>query len=50
MDRGLILQGYAGVGPLNVVIDGEGDGEFLLDTLVIVNGALSQSSTDDLEN
>lgn len=40
VDRGLILQGFAGIEALNSTINGEGDGEFLLDTLVIVNGLL----------
>jgi rhamnogalacturonan hydrolase len=38
VDRELILQGYAGVQALNSTINGEGDGEFLLDVFVIVNG------------
>jgi hypothetical protein len=38
VDRQLILQGYAGVKPLNDTINGEGDGLFLQDGLVIVNG------------
>lgn len=38
VDRELILQGFAGVEALNVTINGEGDGEFLLDVFVIVNG------------
>lgn len=38
VDRELILQGYAGVQPLNDTINGEGDGLFLQDGLVIVNG------------
>ncbi|KAJ5740298.1 endo-rhamnogalacturonase F [Penicillium malachiteum] len=37
VDRELILQGFAGVDNLNSTINGEGDGEFLLDVLVIVN-------------
>jgi rhamnogalacturonan hydrolase len=40
VDRELILQGFAGVEALNVTINGEGDGEFLLDVFVIVNGKL----------
>ena len=38
VDRELILQGYAGAKPLNDTINGEGDGLFLQDGLVIVNG------------
>lgn len=38
IERGLILQGFAGVGVLNETINGEGDQKFLLDVLVIVNG------------
>jgi rhamnogalacturonan hydrolase len=38
VDRELILQGYAGVEILNSTINGEGDGNFLIDGLVIVNG------------
>lgn len=38
VDRELILQGLAGVQALNATINGEGDGKFLLDGLVIVNG------------
>lgn len=41
VDRQLILQGYAGVQPLNDTINGEGDGLFLEDALVIVNGETS---------
>ncbi|KAJ5713615.1 uncharacterized protein N7483_010796 [Penicillium malachiteum] len=37
VDRELILQGFAGVENLNSTINGEGDGEFLLDVLVIIN-------------
>ncbi|KAF8862818.1 glycoside hydrolase family 28 protein [Acephala macrosclerotiorum] len=35
--RDLILQGYAGVEPLNSMINGEGDGEFLQNLIVIIN-------------
>jgi hypothetical protein len=35
--RDLILQGYAGVEPLNSTINGEGDGKFLQNLIVIVN-------------
>jgi polygalacturonase len=38
VDRGLILQGSAGIDLINSTINGEGDGKFLLDVLVIVNG------------
>lgn len=38
VERESILQGFAGVQSLNSTINGEGDGEFLLDVLVIVNG------------
>lgn len=38
VDRGLILQGFAGVEALNATINGEGDQRFLLNVLVIVNG------------
>lgn len=38
VDRELILQGYAGVQPLNDTINGEGDHNFLANGLVIVNG------------
>lgn len=38
VERELILQGFAGVQNLNSTINGEGDGKFLLDVLVIVNG------------
>ncbi|KAI9041361.1 putative rhamnogalacturonase [Aspergillus affinis] len=37
IERGLILQGFAGVDVLNDTINGEGDHKFLLDVLVIVN-------------
>jgi hypothetical protein len=37
VDRELILQGYAGVQPLNDTINGEGDHLFLENGLVIVN-------------
>lgn len=38
VDRELLLQGFAGTALINATIDGEGDHEFLLDVLVIVNG------------
>lgn len=38
VDRELILQGFAGEQIINSTINGEGDGKFLLDVLVIVNG------------
>ncbi|OJJ65902.1 hypothetical protein ASPBRDRAFT_667043 [Aspergillus brasiliensis CBS 101740] len=37
VDRELILQGFAGEQIINATINGEGDGKFLLDVLVIVN-------------
>ncbi|KAH8646151.1 glycoside hydrolase family 28 protein [Xylariales sp. PMI_506] len=37
VDRELILQGFAGVEALNSTVNGEGDGLFLQDALVIVN-------------
>ncbi|KAI8665468.1 hypothetical protein LRP88_04030 [Fusarium phalaenopsidis] len=37
VDRELILQGFAGVGPLNATINGEGDGQFLQNGLTIIN-------------
>ncbi|KAJ5355541.1 uncharacterized protein N7496_012753 [Penicillium cataractarum] len=37
VDRDLILQGFAGSDLINSTINGEGDGKFLLDVLVIVN-------------
>lgn len=42
--RNVVLQGFAGVGLLNSTINGEGDGLFLLNFIVIVNG-ISKSST-----
>jgi rhamnogalacturonan hydrolase len=39
VDRGLILQGFAGVTLLNDTINGEGDQQFLLDVIVVVNGS-----------
>lgn len=38
VDRNLILVGSADVQIINSTINGEGDGRFLLDVLVIVNG------------
>lgn len=46
VDRELILQGYAGVKPLNDTINGEGDGLFLQNGLVIVNGKSNIARTD----
>lgn len=40
VDRELILQGFAGEQIINSTINGEGDGKFLLDVLVIVNGMI----------
>jgi hypothetical protein len=40
ISRELILQGFAGREIINATINGEGDSEFLLDVLVIVNGEL----------
>ncbi|KAH8690903.1 endo-rhamnogalacturonase F [Talaromyces proteolyticus] len=37
IEREFILQGFAGVEALNATINGEGDHEFLLDVLVIIN-------------
>ncbi|KAJ5875740.1 uncharacterized protein N7473_013087 [Penicillium subrubescens] len=37
VDRGLILQGSAGIDLINSTINGEGDGKFLMNVLVIVN-------------
>lgn len=39
--RELILQGFAGVEALNSTINGEGDGKFLQDFIVIVNGIMA---------
>lgn len=39
--RELILQGFAGVEALNSTINGEGDGEFLQNLIVIVNGRVT---------
>lgn len=44
VERELILQGFAGVEALNATINGEGDGEFLEDGLVIVNGMFVTAS------
>jgi rhamnogalacturonan hydrolase len=41
VDRNLILKGNAGAEVLNETVNGEGDGEFLEDVLVIVNGELN---------
>lgn len=38
VDRAAVLQGLAGVQPLNSTINGEGDNLFLLDIFVIING------------
>jgi hypothetical protein len=40
VSRDLILQGFAGVEALNETINGEGDGKFLENLIVIVNGLL----------
>ncbi|KXH62702.1 murein transglycosylase, partial [Colletotrichum salicis] len=37
VDRELILQGFAGVEPLNATINGEGDGQFLQNGITIIN-------------
>ncbi|RDW60616.1 endo-rhamnogalacturonase F [Coleophoma cylindrospora] len=42
VDRSLILQGSAGVTALNTTINGEGDGFFLSDLIVIVNGTFRE--------
>lgn len=47
VDRGLILQGSAGIDLLNSTINGEGDGKFLLNVLVIVNGNCVLNYVDD---
>lgn len=41
ISRELILEGFAGREIINATINGEGDSEFLLDVLVIVNGELT---------
>lgn len=38
--RELILQGFAGVGALNSTINGEGDGKFSQNFIVIINSML----------
>lgn len=43
VDRDLILQGFAGSDLINSTINGEGDGKFLLDVLVIVNGKVERA-------
>jgi rhamnogalacturonan hydrolase len=43
--RELILQGYAGVEALNGTINGEGDGKFLQNLIVIVNGSVAPLHT-----
>jgi len=45
VDRKLILQGYAGVEPLNATINGEGDGQFLQNGLTIINREYIPSSS-----
>ena len=44
VDRQLILQGFAGSQVLNDTVNGEGDGLFLQDALVIVNGKAPSAS------
>lgn len=41
VDRELILQGFAGVEPLNATINGEGDGLFLQNGITIINRMFS---------
>jgi len=41
ISRELVLEGFAGREIINATINGEGDSEFLLDVLVIVNGELT---------
>lgn len=43
VDRELVLQGYAGVQPLNDTVNGEGDHLFLENGLVIINGTRRSS-------
>lgn len=50
VERELILQGFAGQQVLNNTVNGEGDGEFLLDVLVIVNGKHFTPSPSDCTN
>lgn len=45
VDRNLILQGFAGSELINSTINGEGDAQFLLDVLVIINGKFQRSQT-----
>lgn len=45
--RKLILQGYAGIEPLNSTINGEGDGKFLQNLIVIVNGMPTTNFCDE---
>ena len=45
VERQLILQGFAGSKVLNDTVNGEGDGLFLQDALVIVNGKVSGTCT-----
>jgi hypothetical protein len=39
--RALILEGCAGADALNATVNGEGDGEFLDNLIVIINGGIS---------
>jgi polygalacturonase len=48
VDRGLILQGSAGSDLINSTINGEGDGKFLLDVLVIINGKCGVNGFENL--
>jgi hypothetical protein len=45
VDRNLTLQGFAGSDLINSTINGEGDGKFLLDVLVIINGKFQRAQT-----
>jgi hypothetical protein len=47
VDRGLILQGSAGIDLINSTINGEGDGKFLMNVLVIVNGKCGLNCVHD---
>lgn len=47
VERELILQGSAGIDLINSTINGEGDGKFLLDVLIIVNGKLGLNEPAD---
>lgn len=50
VDRSLILEGNAGVEVLNETINGEGDGEFLDDVLVIVSGEFNDFGSTNSTN